>query len=72
MVHTAEILADEAIKKAIAAEEAKLAGKGRILVRASGTEPVMRVMAEAETPELCHEVVDAIATLIEATEAKLS
>ncbi len=72
VVHKAEILADETVKKAIAAEEEKLAGKGRILVRASGTEPVMRVMAEAETNEICHSVVDKIASLIEEIETKLS
>ncbi len=70
--HKKEILADEGIKAAIAAEETTLNGKGRILVRASGTEPLVRVMAEAETTELCHEVVDKIAALVEALEASLS
>lgn len=72
VVHKKEILSDEGIKAAIAAEEKALNGKGRILVRASGTEPVVRVMAEAETTELCHEVVDKIASLVEALEASLS
>ena len=31
---------------------------GRILVRESGTEPLIRVMVEAETDELCHQYVD--------------
>jgi phosphoglucosamine mutase len=38
----------EAVKTAIAEAEASLNGKGRLLVRASGTEPVIRVMAEGE------------------------
>jgi phosphoglucosamine mutase len=37
-----------AVKSAIAEAEARLKGKGRLLVRASGTEPVIRVMAEGE------------------------
>lgn len=72
VVHKKEILANEEIKAAIAKEEEALGGKGRILVRASGTEPVVRVMAEAETIEICHEVVDKIAALVEKIEASLS
>ena len=51
---------DEAVKAAVAAAEEKLGGNGRMLVRASGTEPVVRVMAEAETEELCRECVDGV------------
>ena len=57
------------MKNAIQNEENALGGKGRILVRASGTEPLIRVMAEAETDALCHEVVDKIAALVTALEA---
>ena len=50
--------------KAIAAAEEDLAGTGRILVRASGTEPVVRVMAEAESIEMCRKCVfDVIAVM---------
>ena len=42
-----------------AVEEA-LGDNGRILVRASGTEPVLRVMVEAETQELCETHVNAV------------
>ncbi|QBQ97146.1 phosphoglucosamine mutase [Paraburkholderia pallida] len=38
---------DAAIQKAIADAEAELKGRGRVLIRASGTEPVLRVMVEA-------------------------
>ncbi len=58
------VMADEDIKAALRAGEAKLCGNGRMLLRKSGTEPVIRVMTEAETFELCDEcnniVVDAI------------
>ncbi len=49
-----------------AVEEAKklLGTSGRILVRESGTEPVIRVMAEAETEELCRECVDSVVDVI--------
>ena len=40
--------------------EAKLVGKGRLLIRKSGTEPLVRVMAECEDPDLLLEVVDGI------------
>lgn len=35
-------------------------GDGRVLVRPSGTEPLLRIMAEAATPELVHEYVERI------------
>lgn len=59
-----EARADEDVIAAIAAAEAKLNGDGRILVRESGTEPLIRVMAEAKTIELCTEVVDEIIEVI--------
>lgn len=46
--------------------EQRLDGSGRILVRASGTEPLVRVMVEAEDPALAREAVDAVATVIRA------
>ena len=47
------------------AGEEKLAGDGRILLRESGTEPLIRVMAEAGTMELCNEVVDDIVAVLQ-------
>mgnify|MGYP000273165245 FL=1 len=43
-----------------------LGDSGRILVRESGTEPLIRVMVEAETDELCHQYVDSVVEVMEA------
>ncbi|PWK60479.1 phosphoglucosamine mutase [Roseicyclus mahoneyensis] len=55
-----------AVKAAIAAGEAKLVGQGRLLIRKSGTEPLIRVMAEAEDEALMVAVVDEIVGAVEA------
>ncbi len=59
-------LAEAAVRAAIAAAEAMLAGKGRLLIRESGTEPLVRVMAEAEDEALMTQVVDEMLVVIEA------
>ncbi len=59
-----QVREDEDVKAAIAAAEAVLGDNGRILVRESGTEPVMRVMAEAVSNEVCHQHVDQIIDVI--------
>ncbi len=60
-----QVLNDEEINSAIQSVEAELKGNGRVLVRPSGTEPLLRVMAEAETDEICDRVVGKIARLIQ-------
>lgn len=47
--------ADADVQAAISKVAERLGDTGRILVRESGTEPLIRVMVEAETKEICHE-----------------
>lgn len=51
---------DEGVLAALADAEGVLSENGRILVRASGTEPVVRVMAEAGEEALCEQCVDSV------------
>ncbi|WP_128254462.1 phosphoglucosamine mutase [Falsirhodobacter deserti] len=60
-----EPLAAAPVKAAITEAEARLHGKGRLLIRKSGTEPLIRVMAEAEDPVLLSEVVESVVTAVE-------
>ncbi len=54
------------VKAAIAGAEVRLAGKGRLLIRKSGTEPLVRVMAECEDEGLLVAVVDEIVGAVQA------
>src|SRR5207302_1175782 len=57
-------LDDAEVKSAIDAGERRLNGQGRLLVRSSGTEPVIRVMGEVDDRMLVEEVVDHIVTAL--------
>jgi phosphoglucosamine mutase len=59
-------LENESVKAAIAAAEAELAGKGRLVIRASGTEPLIRVMAEGDDQSQVERVVDTICEALRA------
>lgn len=60
-------LNNETVKATIAKVEEELGTDGRVLVRPSGTEPLIRVMIEAETEELCKQYADEIITAIKNT-----
>ena len=52
------------LKEAAQREEEAMAGEGRVLVRASGTEPLIRVMVEAKTEEIAQSCADRLAALV--------
>jgi phosphoglucosamine mutase len=58
-------LEDPKVQAVIAAAEAQLAGKGRLVIRPSGTEPVIRVMAEGDDAGEVERVVDTICTAVQ-------
>ena len=68
-VDKSRVETDEELQMAVKAEEAALAGSGRVLLRKSGTEPVVRVMVEAAEQEQAQAVAD---RLVEVVRARLS
>ncbi|MCW8141838.1 MAG: hypothetical protein KIT58_23270, partial [Planctomycetota bacterium] len=54
------------VQDAIASAEKMLGARGRLLVRRSGTEPIVRVMAQAETDELVKQAVDGVLAALDA------
>lgn len=61
----ADLIASDVVQAAVKAEEEAFAGSGRILVRPSGTEALLRVMVEAPEEELCRQVAERLAVVIE-------
>jgi phosphoglucosamine mutase len=68
-VDRSRVATDPGVAEAVAAAEAALGGDGRVLLRPSGTEPLVRVMVEAATPEIA---TDVAATLAAAVRERLS
>ena len=64
-VDKSRVSSDQVLNSAIAAAEAQLAGAGRILLRPSGTEPVVRVMVEAATVEQADDVARSLAEVVQ-------
>jgi phosphoglucosamine mutase len=58
--------ASRRIWEEVEAAEAKLGGDGRVVLRASGTEPVVRVMVEAEDAALCDDLCNHLVEIVEA------
>lgn len=59
-----KIMASDALKAAVKREEDALGGEGRVLVRPSGTEALIRVMVEAKTQEIASDVAQRLANFI--------
>ena len=59
------LVGNEAIAEAVSQVEAELGESGRVLIRPSGTEPLVRVMAEAQTQEVADETTNRIAAIVE-------
>jgi phosphoglucosamine mutase len=60
-------LEQEAVRAAIAAAEARMGGRGRLLIRKSGTEPLIRVMGECEDEALLGDVLGEVVAAVEAS-----
>lgn len=62
------VLKSPLLAAAIKEQESRLAGEGRVLIRASGTEPLIRVMVEARDPEMTLKVVNELVGVVRAIE----
>jgi phosphoglucosamine mutase len=60
-----EPLEADSVRKRIAAAESELEGRGRLVIRKSGTEPLIRVMAEGDDPALVARLVDDICQAVQ-------
>ncbi|MFN8985961.1 MAG: phosphoglucosamine mutase, partial [Burkholderiales bacterium] len=65
-----DFAASPAVKRAVADAQAALAGTGRVLLRASGTEPLIRVMVEGENRTQVETLARQIADVVEAESKK--
>ena len=63
-VAKAQLDSSQVIKAAVAKFEAELGEEGRILLRASGTEPLVRVMVEAQSDNIAKEIAEKLATVV--------
>ena len=59
------VAASEAVERAVSGAESRLGEEGRILLRPSGTEPVVRVMVEHANEVVCREVCEEVARVVE-------
>lgn len=65
MKRAVDLAKDEVIQSAVTQVEHKLQGRGRVLLRPSGTEPVVRVMVEGEDPPLVGQLAAELAAVVE-------
>lgn len=59
------VVTSEPVEQAVSEAENRLGEEGRILLRASGTEPVVRVMAEHADAAVCRRVCEEVARVVE-------
>jgi phosphoglucosamine mutase len=64
MAGRSDVLASQAVSDAVASVEKQLAGKGRVLLRPSGTEPLVRVMVEGEDAALVEQLANELAVQV--------
>lgn len=64
------VVGSELVKRAVARAQVRLNGEGRILLRASGTEPVVRVMVEYPDEAVCREVCEEVASVVASNSSK--
>ena len=57
-------MASPVLQQTVREQEVKLGDEGRILIRPSGTEALIRVMVEAKTDEIAHSVAEDLAKLV--------
>jgi phosphoglucosamine mutase len=57
-------LEDDRVKNAVKDAESRLGNSGRLVIRASGTEPLIRIMAECDDEAMVKSVVDDIANVV--------
>src|SRR5581483_10917547 len=69
-VRDAAVVGHPLVKEAIADGERRLGDRGRLLVRKSGTEPLVRIMAEGEDAALVASVVDAVAAAVRSADGQ--
>ncbi len=65
-VDRARVFTDPALQEAVTTARAELGDAGRILLRPSGTEPLVRVMVEAETDDVATRVAEGLASVVSA------
>ena len=64
--HKIDVKTSEPVQVAVAAAEARLAGRGRVVLRPSGTEPLIRVMVEGENEAQVRREADGLAEVVRA------
>ncbi len=67
-----DVSASQSVRDAVSGVEDKLQGRGRVLLRPSGTEPVLRVMVEGEDADLVAQLARELADVVAAEAGKIA